>query len=95
MSLSRHPKPGKAARRLNLDRVDIVDASAGRPSPYGHLEPLQRLHVALGDDLDAAVVLVAHVPLNAFALRGVLYEESEPDALHAAFHDVPPPHEHA
>ena len=93
--LSRHAKAGEASRRLDLDRIDIIDACAGWPAPYGHLEALYRVDVAFRHNLNAAVVLIAHVPLNAFALCRVLDEVPEPDALHAALHDVPPPHEHA
>jgi len=40
-------------------------------------------------------MLVSDVPLNALALGRVLDEEPEPDALHAALHDVPAPDKHA
>ena len=84
MWLSRHAKPGEAARRLELWRLDFVDAGAGRPAPHRHFESLQRIGVAFGDDLDAAVMLVADVALNALALRGILDEKPEPDALDPA-----------
>ena len=93
--LSRHAKAGEAGRRSDLDRVDIVNASAGGPASHCHLETLHRVDVAFRDDLYGAVVLIAHVSLNTFALRCILDEVPEPDALHAALHDVPPPHEHA
>ena len=56
---------------------------------------MQRVGVPFGDDFHAAVVLIAHVTLDAFALRGSLDEEPEPDALHTPFHDVSPSDEHA
>jgi hypothetical protein len=93
--LSCHTKSGKAARRLDVYRVDIIDASACRPSPYRHLEPLHRIGVPFGHDLDAAIMLVAHVSQNAFSLRRVFHEKSESDALHTPFDDVPAPHKHA
>lgn len=40
-------------------------------------------------------MLVAHVSLNAFALRRVLDEEPEPDALHTPFDDKATADEHA
>src|SRR5918994_3982343 len=93
--LSRHTKSGEAARWLDVQRVDIVDTRPRRAPPYRDLEPLHCVGVPFGDDLNAPVMLVAHVALNTFALRRDFDEKSEPDALHPALHDVPAPHKHA
>jgi hypothetical protein len=93
--LSRHTKPGKPVRRLNVYGVDIVHARTCRPSPHSHLESVHRVGIAFGDHFHAAVVLVANVALNAFTLRRILDEISKPDALHSASDDVPAPDKHA
>jgi hypothetical protein len=91
---SRYAKSGETARRRELERVDFVNASAGRPPAHRHLEPLQRIGIAFGEHLDAAVVLVANVTLNALALRCILDEEPEPNALDPAPYDEATPNEH-
>src|SRR5688572_26412422 len=93
--LSRHTKSSEPARRLDLERVDIVHARAGRPLPHGHLESLHRISVAFGDHLNAAVVLIANVTLNALTLGGILDEVPESYALHTSLDDEAAPNEHA
>ena len=92
--LSSHAKSGETARRLDFKSVDVIYAGARRAAPHGHLETLHGVGVPFGDHLDAAVVLVPYIPVNAFALCRVLDEEPEPDALYAALHNVPAPDEH-
>ena len=95
MCLSRNTKSGEAARRSDIRRVDIVDTRTSWSTADRHLEPLQRIGVPLGNNFHAAVVLVADVTLETFALCGILDEEPKPDALYAPLHDVSSPDEHA
>src|SRR5687768_7598387 len=94
MFLSCHTKSREAAGCLDIQRLDLVYASAGGPSPHGHLEPLHRSGIAFRSNFNGPVMLIADVTLNAFALRGVLDEESKPHALHTSLDDVATPDEH-
>ena len=57
-------------------------------------EPLQRLGLTFGEDLDAAVGRVPHPAENSFAPGGGFGEVSEADALHAAANYVSPRDDH-
>jgi hypothetical protein len=92
--LSRDAKPVESARRLELERIDVVDSGPCRPAAERHFEALERRSIPLGHDLDAAVMLIANEPLNAFALRRVLDEEPEPHALNTSSNDEATPDEH-
>lgn len=87
-------KSREAAGCSEVQRVDVIDPSAGRSSPHRHLEALHRRGIAFRDDFNRPVMLVPDVPLNAFTLRRGLDEKSESHALHAALDDVPTPDEH-
>ena len=82
-------------RRLDIVRVDVVHARASRPTPEGHFKPQHRIGVPLGEYLDAAIVPVANVALNALSLRCVLDEHSEPDSLYSASDDESASDKHA
>ena len=66
--LSRHTEPGEAIRHLDIRGLHVVYARAERTTPHGHLESLHRVGIALGDHLDTAVMLIAHVASDALAL---------------------------
>jgi hypothetical protein len=94
MFLSRHTKSCEATRCFHIERLDIVYASAGGPSPHGQLEPLHRVGIAFRNNFHGTVMPVTDVTLNAFALRGVLDEEPKPHALHASLDVVAAPDKH-
>ena len=94
MWLSRYAKPGEAARRLDVERLNVIDPCACRPPAHRHLEPLQRRGIAFGNHLDAAVMLVANVTENPLALCRVLDEKPEPNALDPAPYDEATTNEH-
>ena len=73
---------------------DIVDAGVRRPAPQRGFEPGQRVGVAFGFDLDAAVGQIADVSVQAFAAPGVEREEAVADALHAARDHIAPRRPH-
>ena len=54
------------------------------------LESLERLGVAFGRDLDAAVGQISHPAMQPFASRRFLGKETKPDALNTSADDVAP-----
>ena len=83
----------RPSARVVLD-LDALDARAGRPVPHVALEPLERLRVAFGGDLDAAVRQIPDPAVQPLAGGGRLGEEAEADALHAPADQISPRAEH-
>src|SRR5262245_40225094 len=68
--------------------IHLLDAGAGRAMADRVLEPRDRVRVAFGQRLDAAVRQIADPAVQSFALRHRLREKSEADALDAAVHEI-------
>src|SRR5687768_15773439 len=92
--LSRHTKTAEAIRRLDIECFDIIHTRARRPAPDRHFKSMHRVDLAFSHDLDASVVLVAHVATHVLTKRGIFDKETVAHALHAAPDDVPARHEH-
>ena len=87
-------KTAEAARSVELDHIDDVDARSGGPAPNRHLESPHGVGIAFGDDLDAAVVFVAHISAQVLAPRGVFDKQAETHTLDSASDAEPASDEH-
>jgi len=81
---------GLPSGRNHIVHVDVFDARVGRPVPQAALEPFERVGVAFGGNLYAAVGHVFHPAEDPLACRGGLGEISEANALHTAANHVSP-----
>ena len=84
----------ETAGRRDVCRVDVINARTGRTAAQRHFESHHRLGIALGNDFDAAVVLVADIAAKAFAPGGVFGKHPEAHPLDPAFYDVAAPDDH-
>ncbi len=66
----------------------FVDTRARRTVPNRALESFDRIGVAFGGDLDAAIRQVAHPAGHRFALGRPDSEEAEADPLHASGDEI-------
>jgi hypothetical protein len=68
--------------------VHALDASPGWAMTDCVLEPIDGVRLALRQRFDAPVRQIADPTVQSFALRHRVGEQSEPDALDAAAHEI-------
>lgn len=81
---------GLVCQRFGLFNHHVLDTRAGRSLPKGPLEPFERIGVASGDHLDAAIREVAGRSDEPFTPGGIGREVAEANTLHAPAHQVSP-----
>jgi len=68
--------------------IHVFDTSARRAVTDRMLESRDRVRLAFGQRLDAAIRQIADPAVQSFALRHRLGEKTEADALDAAAHEI-------